>query len=86
MYTVCMDVTITQFRRDLFNLVEQAMNGVEVHVMHKGKGFTVKPDEAPQGRLSRIKPLKIVRGSLDGASEQLYEEMKTEWGKDWAEL
>ncbi len=81
-----MEVTITQFRRNLFKLVEQAMSGGEVHVTHKDKGFTLKPDEDSKGRLSRIKPMKIVRGSLEGADEELYDEMRKEWEKDWAEL
>ena len=86
MYTPSMDVTITQFRRDLFKLVEQAMHGVEVHVTHKGKGFTLKPDDPPQDRLSRIKPMKIILGDLDEAHDQLMKEMEAEWEKDWADL
>ena len=82
-----MDVTITEFRSNLFKLVEQAMNGVEVHVTHKGSGFTLKPDRAMEGgRLSRIKPMGIIRGSLEGADEQLMKEMEAEWEKDWAEI
>ena len=81
-----MELTITDFRRNLFNVVDQAMNGVEVHVTHKGRGFTIKPDVPPQDRLSRIKPMKIINGSLEGASEQLMKEMEAEWEKDWAEL
>jgi hypothetical protein len=40
-----MEVTITQFRRDLFTLVEQAMNGTEVWVKHKGRRFKLSADE-----------------------------------------
>ncbi len=87
MYAVFMDITITEFRRNLFDLVNQAMDGIEVHVTHKGKGFTITPDRPVEGgRLSRIKPMNIIRGSLDGASEQLMREMEAEWEKDWAEL
>ena len=86
MYTHAMDVTITQFRRDLFNLVEQAMNGMEVHVTHKGKGFTLKPDLPPGDRLSRIVPMDIINGDLEEASAALLKEMEAEWEKDWADL
>ena len=87
MYTSLMDITITEFRRNLFTLVEQAMSGVEVHVTHKGKSFTITPDRPVEGgRLSRIKPMNIIRGSLEGASEQLMKEMEAEWEKDWAEI
>ncbi len=82
-----MDVTITEFRRNLFDLVNQAMDGIEVHVTHKGKGFTITPDRPVEsGRLSRIKPMNLIRGSLEGASEQLMKEMEAEWEKDWAEI
>ena len=87
MYTVFMDVTITEFRGNLFKLVEQAMNGVEVHVTHKGRGFTITPDRPVEGgRLSRIKPMNIINGSLEGADEELMKEMEAEWEKDWAEI
>lgn len=79
-------MTITQFRQNMFTVVEQAINGMEVHVTHKGRGFTIKPDAAPEGRLSRIKPLQMIRGSLEGANDQLLGEMTKEWERDWAEL
>ncbi len=81
-----MQMTITHFRRDLFNVVEQAMNGVEVHVTHKGKGFTLKPDAPPQDRLSRITPMKVIVGDLEEAQAQLMKEMEAEWEQDWSEL
>ena len=86
MYTENMDVTITEFRRNLFHLVEQAMSGVEIHVTHKGSGFTLKPDSVLGDRLSRIKPMNIINGDLEEASAQLFKEMEAEWEKDWAEL
>ena len=82
-----MDITITEFRRNLFDLVNQAMDGTEVHVTHKGKGFTLTPDRPVEGgRLSRIKPMNIIRGSLEGANQQLMQEMEATWEKNWAEL
>ncbi len=86
MYTPVMHVTITEFRRNLFNLVEQAMSGVQVHVTHKGKGFTLKPDDPPGDRLSRITPMNIINGDLEEASKELFKEMQAEWEKDWADL
>lgn len=86
MYIHLMDVTITQFRRDLFRLVEQAMDGIDVHITHKGKGFTLKPDDPPMDRLSRITPMKLIVGDLDEGHAQLMKEMEGEWEKDWADL
>ncbi len=85
-YTCFMDMTVTQFRRDLFQVVDQAMNGTEVHVTYKGRGFTLKPDTPPKNRLDRITPMNLLRGSLDGANEQLMGEMQQAWEQDWAEL
>ena len=78
-----MEVTITQFRRDLFKLVEQALGGVEVHVTHKGKSLTLTPD-IPVDRLSRITPLDGIIGDLDDRPDK--EAMRLEWEKDWADL
>lgn len=86
MYTALMQVTITEFRRNLFTLVEQAMNGTEVHVTHKGKSFTLKPDEPPPGRIARLTPTRIINGSLDGANDELMNTMQAEWDQDWAKL
>lgn len=86
MYTRAMNVTITEFRRDLFKLVEQAMKGVQVHVSHKGTGFTLQPDGAAKDRLSRIRPMEIVIGDLEEGRAQLMREMEAEWEKDWADL
>ena len=84
MYTSAMQVTITEFRRNLFNLVEQAMNGVEVHVTHKGKGFSLKPDDPPPDRLSRITPLDIIVGDLEDRPDKAA--MRRAWERDWDDL
>ncbi len=84
MYTTRMDITITEFRRNLFTLVDQAMSGVEVHVTYKGKAFTLKPDSPPVDRLSRITPLDIIVGDLDDRPDK--EEMRRAWERDWADL
>ncbi len=81
-----MDVTITEFRRNLFTLVEQALGGIEVHVTHKGKGFTLKPDGPPPDKLSRITPMDIILGDLEEAHDILMKEIQEEWAKDWADL
>lgn len=84
MYTLPMDITITEFRRNLFDLVSQAMGGTEVHVKHKGSGFTLKPDTALPDRLSRITPMNIIVGDLDDRPDK--EAMRRAWEADWADL
>jgi hypothetical protein len=82
-----MEVSITQFRREMFNLVNQAMSGTDLWVIHKGRRFRIVPEEAAASRLSRIAPLEIVNPASSETEEQaLQEEMKQAWESDWADL
>jgi prevent-host-death family protein len=82
-----MEASISQFRRDLFNLVELAFSGEPVYVTHKGKRFRIVPDVKPGERLSKLTPLQIINpqfGELEDAV--LKEEMAQAWENDWADL
>lgn len=82
-----MEVSITQFRRNLFDLVNQALEGKEVWITHKGRRLRIAPESKPGSRLSRITPLEVVNpefSKLDRPS--LLEEMTRAWEKDWADL
>jgi hypothetical protein len=80
-----MEVSITQFRRQMFDLVGKAMEGTEVWVVHKGKRFRIVPEDKPVNKLDRITPLKIISDEgIEGVS--FLEEMEREWEKDWETL
>ncbi len=81
-----MEVSITQFRRDLFALVNKAMEGDEVWVSHKGQRFRLAPDGKPISRLSRITPLEVINESPRLSDSSLQEEMTRAWEKDWSTL
>jgi antitoxin (DNA-binding transcriptional repressor) of toxin-antitoxin stability system len=83
-----MEVSITQFRRNLFSLVDQAMEGKEVWVMHKGRRFRIAPDgDEPFDRLSRITPLEVINPDGPGLDDPSWkEEMRLAWESDWADL
>jgi antitoxin (DNA-binding transcriptional repressor) of toxin-antitoxin stability system len=86
-----MEVSITQFRRDIFALVNQAMDGKEVWVIHKGRRFKVVPEIRPGSRLSRITPLEVINpstaaGSRKRNNQSLQEEMVRAWERDWSTL
>jgi antitoxin (DNA-binding transcriptional repressor) of toxin-antitoxin stability system len=90
-YNECMEVSITQFRLNLFDLVNQAMDGEEVWVLHKGRRFQVVPETKPGSRLSRITPLAVINPANDSASTKasdrsLQEEMVRAWERDWSDL
>jgi len=85
-----MDISITQFRRELFDLVNRAMDGADVCVVHRGRRLKLQPLDAPADRLSRITRLPIaepVSASPDAASETpLLTKMRQSWEKDWTSL
>ena len=81
-----MEVTISRFRRDLFALVEAALNGDEITFTHKGIHFKVTP-EIKASRLGKLTPMQVVnpkKPNLDG--KELIREMEKAWEKDWANL
>lgn len=78
-----MEVTITQFRKQLFALADQAMQGTEVWVRHKGRRFRLTPDDDFPSKLDRVTPMKII--NEDVPERRLYEVMSKEWEKDWDE-
>lgn len=81
-----MEVTITQFRHDLFDLVTQAMNGNEVWVSYKGRRFRVVPEDSPKSRLERLTPLDVITPDSDDAEALLQKEMQLAWEQDWSQL
>jgi prevent-host-death family protein len=86
-----MEVPITRFRRNIFDLVNQAMEGKEVWVVHKGRRFKVVPEIKPGSRLSRITPLALIHpaspgGSMKRSDRSLQEEMVRAWERDWSTL
>jgi antitoxin (DNA-binding transcriptional repressor) of toxin-antitoxin stability system len=90
MYNGYMEVPITQFRQKLFQLVEEAMDGREVWVRHKGRRVRIVAEDAPS-KLSRLTPLQVLNPSDFDVSDakfkaQMLGEMQKEWEKDWEKL
>jgi hypothetical protein len=88
-----MDVPITQFRREIFSLVNQALEGRELWVSHKGRRLRLVVEDAPASRLSRITPLELEAGpnpSHDPNDAALKAElaapMVKAWAEDWEKL
>lgn len=82
-----MEVPITQFRRKIFELVNQAMTGAEIWVAHKGRRFRIVPEGKPNTRLSRITPLEVINPVAGASADQsLQEEMIAAWERDWSTL
>jgi antitoxin (DNA-binding transcriptional repressor) of toxin-antitoxin stability system len=82
-----MEVTISQFRRELFRLVEQAMQGEPLYVTHRNRRFRIVPEGVSRTGLEALTPLKIVNPEgpdLDDPSWK--QEMAKEWEEDWTDL
>ncbi len=84
-YRTGMEVTITQFRKQLFTLVDQAMQGTEVWGSPRAAGSNSPPeDHTPAvSKFDRITPIKIIND--DVPESRLYEVMSKELEKDWDE-
>jgi antitoxin (DNA-binding transcriptional repressor) of toxin-antitoxin stability system len=82
-----MHVTITQFRRELFRLVDRALAGEAVQFTHKGVVFQIVPESVPD-KLAKLTRQTVVapESEFSQAGKDLLEEMEAEWQKDWAEL
>jgi antitoxin (DNA-binding transcriptional repressor) of toxin-antitoxin stability system len=79
-----MEVPITQFRREIFTLVNQALEGTEVWVTHKGRRVKIVPEGRPVSRLSRITPMDVINYAEGGLENTgLLEEMTRAWEADW---
>ena len=79
-----MEVPITQFRREIFTLVNKALDGNEVWVSHKGRRLRLVPEGQPASRFSRITHLEIVNHAVGGLENTgLLEEMTGAWEADW---
>jgi len=81
-----MEVSITKFRQDIFDLVHQALEGGEVWVKYKGRRFRIAPENAPVGRLARITPLQVLNPNAVLSETALLEEMNRAWEQDWSSL
>jgi len=82
-----MEVSITQFRQDIFDLVSQALDGNEVWVAYKGRRFRIAPEKQPASRLARITPLEVVNPEGPQPNDpSLQEEMTRAWERDWSNL
>jgi antitoxin (DNA-binding transcriptional repressor) of toxin-antitoxin stability system len=77
-----MEVPITQFRQKLFELVNQALDGKEVWVRHRGRRVRIVPEYAPS-KLSRITPMQILVPGADIEDDSWKADMMRDWERKW---
>jgi prevent-host-death family protein len=85
-----MKVTISDFRKNLFKLVDEVLAGDNVEILHKGKTIRLV-SQIQESKLDRLTPAQILNPDLSGerharADRELFAETEREWEKDWSEL
>jgi multidrug efflux pump subunit AcrA (membrane-fusion protein) len=83
-----MEVPITQFRREIFALVNRALEGDTISVSYKGKRLRIVPEVDATTRFDRLTPLQVINPNhpdiMDDAAMKA--EMQAEWERDWEDL
>lgn len=78
-----MEVPISQFRKNLFTLVDQALEGKEVWVRHKGRRVRIVAEGPTQDKLGRITPMDIVAPGVDLEDDSWKTDILREWEQKW---
>ncbi len=80
-----MKVTSTEFRKNLFQIVERALQGEFIEVAHKGRIVRLIP-EVKTSKMARLVPRDTICGTiadLEKAQAELDLEMRTSWEEKW---
>jgi antitoxin (DNA-binding transcriptional repressor) of toxin-antitoxin stability system len=78
-------VTATDFRKNLFQLVERALNGELIEIVHKNRTIRLAPTE-PKSKLSRLvqrDTLNCTPDEFDQALRLQDEEIRRAWEQKW---
>jgi prevent-host-death family protein len=85
-YNLLMEVPITQFRREMFDLVNRALQGEVISVTHKGQSFRIVPEVHPSTRFDRLTRIQVLNAeSPEIDDSDMKAEMQAEWERDWEE-
>jgi hypothetical protein len=79
--------TITQFRKELFQLADRAIRGENVQFTYRGVVFKVTP-EKKQSKLEKLvgQPVLAEGVDIEQAGKELMAGMEAEWTDDWNKL
>lgn len=82
-----MKTGVTQFRKELFQLADQALQGEQVQFVYRGVVFSVIP-ETKKSKLDKLigQPVVAPGADLDQAGKELLAGMEEAWKEDWAAL
>ena len=85
-----MKVTITEFRKNLFKLVERVVAGETVEFVYQGNTIRLVVPAGSSSRLDRLTPRKITNPKLtekqhEAVERKMRDEMFAAMKKDWAD-
>lgn len=80
-----MTVTATEFRKNLFQFVERALNGELIEIVHKNRRIRLSPNERTSklARLVRRDTLTCTAEEFDQLLRAQDEEMSRQWEQKW---
>jgi antitoxin (DNA-binding transcriptional repressor) of toxin-antitoxin stability system len=84
-YNWSMTVTATDFRKNLFQLMERALKGELIEIVHKDRTIRLAPIE-PSSKISRLvrrDTLTCTADEFDTALRAQDEEMRKDWEQKW---
>ncbi|HLK18434.1 MAG TPA: hypothetical protein VKT81_05735 [Bryobacteraceae bacterium] len=73
-----MKVTASKLRENIYGILDQALEGVPVEVVRKGKILKIVPEVKPD-KLSRLKKRNYIVGDSDDI-------VHMDWLSEWTEL
>jgi len=77
LYTNGMQISVTEFRKNLFQILDRALNGEYIEVAHKGKRVRLMP-QPTLSKLDRLvdhESLRCTTEEFEAAEEELSREM-----------
>jgi antitoxin (DNA-binding transcriptional repressor) of toxin-antitoxin stability system len=83
-----MQVNATEFRRNLFAVLERALEGETVEILYKGSAVRLVPSNSTSklARAKRQNTLLCDPDSIVPSDRALSATMEAEWRKDWKKL
>ncbi len=80
-----MTITATDFRKNLFQLVERALNGELIEIVHKNRTIRLSPTERTSklSRLERRDTLNCTPDEFDQLLRAQDDEIRRQWEQKW---
>jgi prevent-host-death family protein len=82
-HTRLLEVPITQFRREIFDLMNRALQGESILVTNRGQRIRIVPEVNPATRFDRLTPMEVVNPAFPDLDDaEMKAEMQAAWEKD----